>query len=253
MAQSPSAMVLTVLLSALLVLVSSLAADAQSIPFPGIPRCTLISNLKPNKVLSSNLGGDSGAYGYFRILVFQQGSKINIKLHFDIESLTAPLPPTGQALFDGRRGSSGALVWRLPNPWTLDDINELKVDSWITDADNKYISLGVVDNNGGGGGSTASNSGVTPPDSAFTRAPSDGKANVIKPANTSSATGASSGGGFSMTKSIKPLDSDTSIYDLIKKIDANPGRYYVQINTQAFPNGAIRGQIFRRWIPQAIC
>ncbi|CAI5471780.1 unnamed protein product [Closterium sp. Yama58-4] len=253
MPQSPSVMVSAVLLSALLVLVSSLTADAQSIPFPGIPKCTLISNLKPNKVLSSNLGGDSGAYGYFRILVFQQGSKINIKLHFDIESLTAPLPPTGQTLYDGRRGSTGTLVWRLPNPWTLDDINELKVDTWITDADNNYISLGVVDNNGSGGGSTASNSGVTPPDSAFTRAPSDGKANVIKPANASSAVGASSSGGLSTVKSVKPLGSETSIYDLVRQIDANPGRFYVQINTQAFPNGALRGQIFRRWIPQAIC
>ncbi|GJP62497.1 hypothetical protein CLOP_g16399 [Closterium sp. NIES-67] len=132
---------LAVLLSTLLVLASSLTATAQ-VPFPGVPRCTLIANLKPNKVLSSNLGGDSGAVGYFRILVFQQGSKINIKLHFDIESLTAPLPPTGQTLYDGRRGSNGELVWRLPNPWTIDDPNELKVDTWITDADNKYISLG---------------------------------------------------------------------------------------------------------------
>ncbi|CAI5494502.1 unnamed protein product [Closterium sp. Naga37s-1] len=248
-------MVTAVLLSAVLVLVSSITADAQAVPFPGVPRCTLIANLKPNKVLSSNLGGDAGAYGYFRILVFQQGSKINIKLHFDIESLTAPLPPTGQTLYDGRRGSTGTLVWRLPNPWTLDDPNELKVDTWITDADNKYISLGVVDNNGsgGGGGSTASNSGVTPPDSAFTRAPSDGKANVIKPANTSSATGAISGGGFSTTTSVKPMQDGTSIYDLVRKIDANPGGFYVQINTQAFPNGALRGQVFRRWIPSAIC
>ncbi|CAI7808177.1 unnamed protein product [Closterium sp. NIES-54] len=256
MVQSSAVMVLAVLLSALLVLASSLTADAQATPFPGIPRCTLIATLKPNKVLSSNLGGDSGANGYFRILVFQQGSKINIKLHFDLESLTAPLPPTGQTLFDGRRGSTGAIVWRLPNPWTLDDPGELKVDTWITDADNKYISLGVVDNNGAGsgGGSTASNSGVTPPDSAFTRAPSDGKANVIKPANTSSAAGATSGGGgFSTTTSVKPLDSGTSIYDLVRKIDANPGGFYVQINTQAFPNGALRGQVFRRWIPQAIC
>ncbi|GJP68578.1 hypothetical protein CLOP_g25259 [Closterium sp. NIES-67] len=49
---------LAVLLSTLLVLASSLTATAQ-VPFPGVPRCTLIANLKPNKVLSSNLGGDS--------------------------------------------------------------------------------------------------------------------------------------------------------------------------------------------------
>ncbi|GJP53482.1 hypothetical protein CLOM_g12645 [Closterium sp. NIES-68] len=165
-----------------------------AVPFPGIRRCLLVSALSAKNVLSATLGGDSLARGSFRALIYQQGNRtINIKVHFDVEGLTLPLPPTNQTLYDGRRGSNGAPIWELPNAWTTGSTpDELKMDTWITDATRKFVP------------------------------------------------------GTSMT-----------FYKLFQKIDQTPRSFYIVLRTQAFPDGALRGQMGRpslvRWASKPVC
>ncbi|CAI5471778.1 unnamed protein product [Closterium sp. Yama58-4] len=165
-----------------------------AIPFPGIRRCLLTSSLSAKKVLSASLGGDSLATGSFRALIYQQGNRtINIKIHFDVEGLTLPLPPINQTLYDGRRGSNGTPIWELPNAWTVGGApDELKMDTWITDATRKLVP------------------------------------------------------GTSMT-----------FYSFFQKIDATPRNFYIVIRTEAFPDGALRGQMGRpslvRWASKPVC
>ncbi|CAI5959074.1 unnamed protein product, partial [Closterium sp. NIES-64] len=164
------------------------------IPFPGIRRCLLTSSLSSKKVLSASLGGDSLATGSFRSTIYQQGNRtMNIKIHFDVEGLTLPLPPTNQTLYDGRRGSNGTPIWELPNAWTVGGApDELKMDTWITDATRKLVP------------------------------------------------------GTTMT-----------FYSMFQKIDATPRNFYIVIRTEAFPDGAIRGQMGRpslvRWASKPVC
>ncbi|CAI7797740.1 unnamed protein product [Closterium sp. NIES-53] len=168
--------------------------NISAFPFPGIRRCLLTSSLSSRNVLSANLGGDSLARGNFRALIYQQGNRtINIRVHFDVEGLTLPLPPTSQTLYDGRRGSNGAPIWELPKAWTVGSApDELKYDTWITDATRKLVP------------------------------------------------------GTSMT-----------FYTLFKKIDATPRSFYIIIRTEAFPDGALRGQMGRpslvRWASKPVC
>eukprot|EP00475_Leptophrys_vorax_P024738 TRINITY_DN3420_c0_g1_i1.p1 TRINITY_DN3420_c0_g1~~TRINITY_DN3420_c0_g1_i1.p1 ORF type:complete len:199 (-),score=2.70 TRINITY_DN3420_c0_g1_i1:219-815(-) len=110
------------------------------VPFPGIRRCLLTSALKSKNVLSWQIGGDANATGNFRVTVYQQSNATNLKIHFDVEGLTLPMPPTSQAVYDGRRGENGAGVWQLPNAWTQGGSpSEIKMDTYIANADKQMI------------------------------------------------------------------------------------------------------------------
>ncbi|GJP80581.1 hypothetical protein CLOP_g10784 [Closterium sp. NIES-67] len=52
---------------------------------------------------------------------------------------------------------------------------------------------------------------------------------------------------FAQAKRTRPLAAYKNVYKMVKMIDRMPKMYYATVNTEAFPEGAVRGQFSRHF------